>query len=677
MAPRAGDDVYTNEEDAEKSALSSPESTSQPINDELTSDEVAESSMTISPSESHPSQISSDECLQEVPLDSLQVERSFEDAKEESIIDDFLTRTCGCKLGNGKSPCSGHVSQKTITQMRNNCHQMSRSELDFTIMAQLNALRTHVNDVPSDTVEKAFRPTTKYFVHGLPICQKMFCFLHTIGKDRLVNLYSFVDNNGVTERMHGNIKRTPHNATPHAHVEFLTEFIKNMGDTHGLPLPGRLPSHDQKVLLLPSDMNKQVVYRQYKSACRESGITPAQKSKFYSVWNEALPYIGTMKPSSDLCFECQQNITQILRSAHLSEEEKSCRLAAAEAHLALAKAERANYNAEIKRCTEAYQPGQRPMVMHYSFDYAQQVHFPNDPQQPGPAYFLTAKKCQLFGVACEPIGRQVNYLINEGEGIGKGANATVSLIHHHIQVHGLKEDHLLLHADNCVGQNKNNTLLYYLLFRVLMGYHKSITLSFMLAGHTKFAPDRFFGLIKKTYRRTKVETIGCIARVVMSSSVIGANIPQLIMDQSGDWEVLYYDWTAFFEIYFKDLKGITSYHIFRVTSDHPGRVFVRQHSQAQETAVVLMKRMPQSSDFPQQIVPEGLDLKRQWYLYEKIRPFCSSNLAADLTCPKPLECKPTSHDDSTKAIENPKTHGKRCCSICQQPGHTKRTCPTQ
>ena len=82
-----------------------------------------------------------------------------------------------------------------------------------------------------------------------------------IGKDRLVNLYSFLDNNRVTERMHGNNKRTPHNATPHAHVEFLTEFIKNMGDTNGRPLPGGLPSLDQNVLLLPFDM-KQVIYQQ-------------------------------------------------------------------------------------------------------------------------------------------------------------------------------------------------------------------------------------------------------------------------------------------------------------------------------------------------------------------------------------------------------------------------------
>ena len=58
--------------------------------------------------------------------------------------------------------------------------------------------------------------------------------------------------------------------------------------------------------------------------------------------------------------------------------------------------------------------------MHYSFDYAQQVHFPSNLQQPGPVFFLTARKCQLFGVACEPLGTHVNYLIDESESVGKG-----------------------------------------------------------------------------------------------------------------------------------------------------------------------------------------------------------------------------------------------------------------
>ena len=59
MAPRAGGDVCTSKEDADNSAMvfSPPKLTSQPINDELTSDEVAKSSTTISPSELYPSQI--------------------------------------------------------------------------------------------------------------------------------------------------------------------------------------------------------------------------------------------------------------------------------------------------------------------------------------------------------------------------------------------------------------------------------------------------------------------------------------------------------------------------------------------------------------------------------------------------------------------------------------------
>ena len=30
-----------------------------------------------------------------------------------------------------------------------------------------------------------------------------------------------------------------------------------------------------------------------------------------------------------------------------------------------------------------------PKVVHFSFDFAQQIHFPNSPQQVGPLYFLT------------------------------------------------------------------------------------------------------------------------------------------------------------------------------------------------------------------------------------------------------------------------------------------------
>ena len=76
-----------------------------------------------------------------------------------------------------------------------------------------------------------------------------------------------------------------------------------------------------------------------------------------------------------------------------------------------------------------------------------------------------------------------NYLTDEAVDVSKGAKAVVSILHF-----WLGEDiHLL--AD-CGGQN----MVGYLLWRVLT---RNITLSFMVAGHTKFSPDWCFDLLEK------------------------------------------------------------------------------------------------------------------------------------------------------------------------------------
>ena len=123
------------------------------------------------------------------------------------------------------------------------------------------------------------------------------------------------------------------------------------------------------------------------------------------------------------------------------------------------------------------------------------MHFPFDPLQPGPIFFLTCRKCGLFGVNCEPLGKQVNYIIDE---CGKGANTVISYLHHFLENYGLGECRLHLHADNASGQNKNSYMMWYPLWRTLTGRHQSVTISFLTTGHTKFSPDGGFGLVKKT-----------------------------------------------------------------------------------------------------------------------------------------------------------------------------------
>ena len=90
---------------------------------------------------------------------------------------------------------------------------------------------------------------------------------------------------------------------------------------------------------------------------------------------------------------------------------------------------------------------------------------------------------------------------------------------------------MFLHADNCTGQNKNNYVLWYLLWRVITGRHTNITLSFLVVGHTKYAPDWCFGLFKRLFKRTKVGSLTSIAEVVQRSG--RCNEAQLVIDENG------------------------------------------------------------------------------------------------------------------------------------------------
>ncbi len=135
----------------------------------------------------------------------------------------------------------------------------------------------------------------------------------------------------------------------------------------------------------------------------------------------------------------------------------------------------------------------KPMTFHYSFDFAQQVHYRADPHKPGPTFIKTPCKCQIVGVVADGLPAQVNYLADEGVSCGKGTNVVINYLHHFGGNYGLGEQHVHLHADNCSGHNKNNAMLQYLAWRVSSTLHDSVTLSFLLVGNTKFAPDWCFG----------------------------------------------------------------------------------------------------------------------------------------------------------------------------------------
>ena len=75
------------------------------------------------------------------------------------------------------------------------------------------------------------------------------------------------------------------------------------------------------------------------------------------------------------------------------------------------------------------------------------------------------------------------------------------------------EKHLKITCDNAKRQNKNNVTIWFYLYLVICGYYESIELNFMIPGHTKFKCDGNFGMIKKLYRRTRVDCLDHVVEV--------------------------------------------------------------------------------------------------------------------------------------------------------------------
>ena len=176
-----------------------------------------------------------------------------------------------------------------------------------------------------------------------------------------------------------------------------------------------------------------------------------------------------------------------------------------------------------------------------------------------------------------------------------------------------------------VQDKKNNTMIDYLMWRVVTGRH-----TFFFVGHTKFSPDWCFRLFKHLFKRTRVNCMTDIAEVVTSSAVY--NVSHIVHTE--DTEIVpTWDWPTF--LLLTSGRSHTSRGV--ITSTSPRHLqgpcssksmltHQRFHCQSSETL-----GNPLAMNY---LLTFNLVDERKWYLYERIHPFCSEE-HRDVVTPEP------------------------------------------
>lgn len=328
---------------------------------------------------------------------------------------------CGCDRHCLSSLDLGAVEANRLSLM-----ELGKSEKEALVLGVLQSCRFDEERTAKGKLRK--KASFAYQYDGRRVCVGAFRHIYDLGQKQLRNIVAHLSEHGAIPRVHGNTRRLPHNALRYPEIFFCVTFVKNYAERYGIPHPAPLYGRaGDPPIFLPASQNFKTVHAQYVASCIEANIRSMGISSFRSVWHRCLPNIRFMTPRTDVCDKCERLRMKV--TSAISDEQKAQALSSFSNHLQHAQRERDYY----QQCTAAafeelnaspiaappHCPCSRDLVkVHYTFDFAQMLQLPHSARQVGPIYFKTPRKVQLFGVCCEGLPRQMNYLIDEAQTIG-------------------------------------------------------------------------------------------------------------------------------------------------------------------------------------------------------------------------------------------------------------------
>lgn len=453
---------------------------------------------------------------------------------------------------------------------------------------------------------KAERTRIKYHLPYIGhVCKPVFKKYFGVGDDYLQScMDGSVSKRTITIPRHGNCGNQ-HNVDKEKRAA-IEAFLKHARDQQGEAYAMRVRKIEMKdgtvtktvtkrdIILLPCSLSIKRLWNIFNTAQKNSGKSHTSRATFRSVWldHEELKDMIVRSPSSDECEICVAH-RHLRVTGRSTEEEDECQRRCFEAHQEFYRALRLYYEEDrfLAQESAVANDGAQSTL---SIDFAQSLEIPYQPQQIGPFYFLCPYKVFPFGIVDE--GTDIGHILCYGEDVqGKGGNQVVSLLFYYLrEIWSARQRSpppklLALWADNCAGQNKNKTMMWFLAWMVQQPWSPPrVRLCFQVKGHTRNSVDRHFADMKREYLRhgnwKPEDTLEHIA----NSTADGKNVPVNLFDKKA--EGVFRDWDKKLSPFMVPVTAISSYQIFGFDREHPGVCFAKKEPLGPETRLPLCSK---------------------------------------------------------------------------------------
>ena len=445
------------------------------------------------------------------------------------------------------------------------------------------------------------RRFTAFALRGARVCRDFFLNVVQVSHDSLTRHGKQLSGEQYSPAVNGRAQNRAGKETKT--TKFALDFLDWYMDVHASVHPGmRGRIRTNPLMLLPSSMNKTIVWRAYVQgygeAVKENKIVPDQVkdlqfNSFVRLWNTHRQHYQFQQVGSDFCDTCTRDtnllskVAAVSAKARTDEDRELCKQAKAKVELRIKThfqqytEAKAHYKKTLAAVKQSAVAGQAEFDM-FVFDFAEKILLPRLEFTPGRMYYVTGLKMDLFGVTVGHLLRekvpdkpddlsnfrqmQYNFALQENHwpNVGKISDHVISMLFHTVACNK-KAKKVVFQADNCPSQNKNQYVAGFCQLLTELDYYEEVELRFMTAGHAKCCCDSTFG----NFKRLLKASVSCETPDRFRSLLaIAANSVMVNPCTDG---VRWYHWRDFLASVFEQpaIPGITKAHWFKFKKGQP------------------------------------------------------------------------------------------------------------